>query len=136
MCFSGQVGSLALRTQLCTESTMKEDKSTVRAVTPTVLGSQTFLQRALQSDKPGQREVFLAASESQQSAELLFPCACYDKRFFEDLKIERSKEYQRIQKSITYQYSSQSMWLKLTMRPNKNLWVFCLAFNSLIEQQP
>lgn len=77
---------------------MKEDKSTVRAVTSTVLGSQTFLQSTLQSDKPGQREVFLAASESQQSAELLFLCGCYDKKFFEDLKIERSKEYQRIQK--------------------------------------
>lgn len=78
---------------------MKEDKSTV---TLTVLGSQTFLQRALQSDKLGQREAFLAASESQQSAELHFPYACYDQRFFEDLKIKlkRSKEYQTIQKSV------------------------------------
>lgn len=125
--------------QLCTESTLKEGKSTAKAVTPTVLGSQTFPQRALQSEKSGQREIFLAASESQQSAQLLFPFACYDQRFFEDLKIrlERSKEYQRIQKSVIYQYGSQSMWLELTMKPNKkNLWGFCFAFNSLIEQQP
>lgn len=74
----------------------------MRAVTLAVLGIQTFLQRALSSDKPGQREVFLAASQSQKLQELLLPCA-YDQRFFEDLKIrlERNIEYQRFHKSTT-----------------------------------
>lgn len=82
----------------------------MRAATPTVWGSQTFPQRALYSDKPGQREVFLAASESQQLVKLVFPCASYNQRFFEDLEIrlERSTEYQRIQKSIAL--SVQQPW--------------------------
>lgn len=80
---------------------LNENKSTARAVTPTVPGSQIFPQRAAIRQTRPKGSISVIPIPAERRVTFFSPSASYDQRFFEDLKIRpEGSRVSRFQKTI------------------------------------